>query len=126
VHQAAVDGLRAHVGHRLAGDAGQVERYEERADVLPRCSEGPVRANTTTAAASRPNDSDLLPFKIQSSPSRTAARRGVPASEPACGSVSPMPTISSPPQILGTQWAAMSGAALAVTICPTNEPNTWR
>ena len=81
---------------------------------------------TTTAAASRPNESDLLPLSTQSSPSRTARNCGIPASEPACGSVSPIPTISAPLQILGTQCAATSGAAFAATICPTSEPTTCR
>ena len=94
---------------------------------LPRaCSDGPVRANTTTAAASRPNDSDLDPLSTQSSPSRTAVSRGFPASEPACGSVSPMPTISSPLQIFGTHSSATAGVALPARICPTSEPTTCR
>ena len=93
---------------------------------LPRRGEGPVRAKTTTAAASRPNESDLLPLSTQSSPSRTACNCGIPASEPACGSVSPIPTISAPLQIFGTQYAATSGAAFAATICPTSEPTTCR
>ena len=93
---------------------------------LPRFSDGPVRAKTTTAAASLPNDSDFTPFSTQSPPSRTAVSRGIPASEPACGSVSPMPTISSPLQIFGTHCWATSGTALPARICPTRDPTTCR
>jgi len=77
----------------------------------PRAVEGPVRPKTTTAAASWPNDSDLVPSRIQSEPSRTAVSRGFPASDPPCGSVSPIPTISSPLQIRGTHSLASSTGA---------------
>src|SRR3954447_9230472 len=92
----------------------------------PRRSAGPVLAKTTTAAASLPNDRDFTPSRTQSSPSRRAVSRGIPASEPACGSVSPMPTISSPLQIRGTHARATSGTALAAMIWPTSEPTTCR
>src|SRR3954467_239237 len=52
---------------------------------LPRFWLGPVRAKTTTAAASRPNDSDFTPCSTQSPPPRTAGRRGIPASAPPGG-----------------------------------------
>ena len=87
-----------------------------------------VRAKTTAPCGiAAAGTCDLAPVSTQSLAVADSARsRGLPASEPACGSDSPIPTMPSPLVICGTHCAATSGRALPARICPTSEPTTCR
>ena len=75
----------------------------------PRISPSSVRAQTIAMSAIEPFVIHILvPFRIQSEPSRRACVRIVPGSEPASGSVRPKQPITSPACIRGSQCSFCS------------------
>ena len=75
----------------------------------PRISPSVVRAQTIAMSAIEPFVIHILvPFRIQSLPSRRACVRIVPGSDPASGSVSPKQPITSPVCIRGSHCSFCS------------------